>query len=93
MMSSKHHDQAKTEQDQQARQQLDALIQKQVIAALGQPDERYSVQVRRLWEHCYRVNVVLAQGAGSPRIANSYFLVADGAGNILTTTPRITKQY
>jgi hypothetical protein len=92
-MSTKQHDPAKAEQEQQTSQQMDALIRNQVISALGQPDEGYSVQVRRLWEHCYRVNVVLAQGTSSPRIANSYFLVADSTGNILTTTPPITRQY
>jgi hypothetical protein len=90
-MSTKHHDPVKAERQKQARQQMDALIRKQVIAALGQPDESYSVQVRRLSEHCYRVNVVRGLGTSAPRIANSYFLVTDGAGNILTATPPIAK--
>jgi hypothetical protein len=46
-----------------------------------------------LWEDHYRVNVFVGVDAASAKVANSYFLVADIDGNILTSTPKITRQY
>jgi hypothetical protein len=37
--------------------------------------------------------VVVGPDAVSARIAHSYFLVADGAGNVLASTPRLTRLY
>jgi hypothetical protein len=87
--------QAKQHKDQEscARRQLDAVIVQQVMHALGQPGDLQSVQVRQVWENHYRVNVFTGAGVASAKVANSYFLVADSAGNIVESTPRITKQY
>jgi hypothetical protein len=51
------------------------------------------VQIRRLWEDCYRVNVLTGRDATSVKFAHSYFLVVDAAGAIVTSTPTITRQY
>lgn len=80
-------------QEQQQRQQADAALGVVVLHALGQPADLCRVQVRRLWEGHYRVNVFLGADAVSARVGHSYFLVADGDGKIVTSTPAITRQY
>ena len=75
------------------RESLDALIGERVIHTLGAPGDLLRVQVRRLWENHYRVNILIGADAASGKVANSYFLQADGEGNILQSTPRILKQY
>jgi hypothetical protein len=80
--------------DQQAqRRHLDGAISKQVLLGLGQPEGLHLVQVRFLWEDHYRVNVFVGVDAASAKVAHSYFLVADGAGTILASTPKITSKY
>jgi len=81
------------DQEKQERQRLDAVIGKHVLHALGQPGNLHLVQVRRLWNEHYRVNVLVGVDAASARVANSYFLVTDGDGAIVAATPRITRQY
>jgi hypothetical protein len=51
------------------------------------------VQVRSLWGDHYRVNVFVGPDPAMAKVAHSYFLVADGDGNILASTPTITRQY
>lgn len=79
--------------EKQERQQRNALIGKRVMHALGQPEELRAVDVRLLWEDHYRVNVFVGPDLASLRVAHSFFLVTDGAGNITVSTPKITKQY
>jgi hypothetical protein len=75
------------------RRRLSAEIGKHVIHTLGQPGELYRVQVRQLWDNNFRVNVFIGADTNSFRLAHSYFLVADGDGNIVNSTPEITRQY
>jgi hypothetical protein len=75
------------------RQTQYRLIGEQVLHVLGTPDNLFSVQVRMLWENRYRVNVFVGPDAASAWVANSYFLVIGSDGNIMTSTPEITKQY
>lgn len=79
--------------EQHQREMLSALIGEQLIHILGAPGDLLSIQVRRLWDDHYRVNVLVGLNAACPRIANSYFLKADSDGNIVASTPKITKQY
>ena len=72
---------------------LEGLIKSQVMQALGTPGERYEVSVRRLWAGRYRVNVLLGDDRTCTRIAHSFFLVSDGAGNILESRPRLARHY
>ena len=81
------------DQEKQHNRQLDTAIGQQVIATLGQPDDLHKVLVRRLWENHYRVNVFVGADEYSNKIAHSYFLVADGDGKIVSSTPKITKKY
>jgi hypothetical protein len=75
-----------------AREMLDALLGEQVIHMLGKPAGLHKVQVRRLWEGGYRVNVLVGPDAASVKIAHSYFLKVDGDGNIVESTPKIIRQ-
>lgn len=75
------------------RETLNALVGEQVLHALGEPEGLLNVQVRPLWEGHYRVNVFVGADATSARVAHSYFVVADGEGNVLKTTPLIRLQY
>jgi hypothetical protein len=69
-----------------------ALIGGHVMRALGGPGAKGRVDVRPLWDGYYRVNVVVGDGPGCFTIAHSYFLKTDGAGAILESTPKLTKQ-
>jgi hypothetical protein len=79
--------------EQHRRETRDLLVGEQVVHALGKPCGLLKLQVRELWEGHYRVNVFTGTDAASARVAHSYFLVADGDGNIIASTPKIARQY
>jgi hypothetical protein len=79
--------------DKQERQQRNAEIGKHVIHSLGQPANLYNVQVRPLWKDRYRVNVLVGPDITAVTCAHSYFLVTDSEGNIIASTPKITRVY
>jgi hypothetical protein len=81
------------EDERQERGKVQALIGERVLHALGQPASLYQMQVRHLWGEHYRVNVLVGGEASSVKVAHSFFLVADSAGHILASTPKIVKQY
>ena len=91
MPTTEQHDQNK-EMERDKADTLNARVGAQVMHTLGMPLGLHDVQVRRLWDDCYRVNVITGETA-SPKIANSYFVKADSDGNIVESTPKITKQY
>jgi len=72
---------------------LRARIGVNVLRVLGQPAQFQTVQVRPLWAGHYRVNVLVGGNAASATVAHSYFLEADGEGNVVTTTPALAKRY
>ena len=75
------------------RESLHALIGEQIIDALGQPGNLYRLLVRPLWKDHYRVNILVGENAGAAKIARSYFLQVDSEGNIVNSSPKITRQY
>jgi len=81
------------EGEKQAGQQLQTIIGEQVMHALGQPIGFHLLQVRKLWEDRYRVNVFVGPDAVSATVAHSFFLITDGEGNIVNANPTITKHY
>jgi len=92
-MATQQQDKQPSGREKHEFEELTALIGRHVILALGHPGDPHRVQVRRLWENRYRVNVLVGADVTNTRVAHSYFLVADGDGNISTTIPAITRQY
>lgn len=93
MAAQKQEEQPRAEQEKQGHHQLRLIIGEQVMQLLGRPTGLHSVQVRKVWDDHYRVNVFVAVDAACSKVAHSYFLVTDGDGNIVAATPKITKQY
>jgi hypothetical protein len=75
------------------REMLNALIGEQVLHALGKPRNLLKVQVRPLWDGNYRVNIFVGTDAACAKIPHSYFVVADGDGNVVSATPKVHKHY
>jgi len=75
------------------RDALNAIIGKHVIRSLGSPGDMLKVQVNPVGSDRYRVNVMVGKTVGTARVADSFFLTADGEGNILTSSPTITRLY
>jgi hypothetical protein len=92
-MATKQQEKQTTESEKQERQQMSALIGKAVMQTLGQPGNLIRVQVRTLWGDYFRVNILVGADLASVKIAHSFFLLADGEGNILSSNPKIVKKY
>ena len=78
------------EVERHKRETLNSLVREQVIHALGEPGGLLDVQVRPLWGPHYRVNVFVGVNITCARIIHSFFLVTDGNGNVLESTPRLS---
>ena len=89
----KQHDKQLASRDNQERQHLNAVIGDHVMHGLGHPADLLRVQVRHLWEGRYRVNILAGVDVASVKVVHSYFVVADGDGNIVESSPKIMKQY
>jgi hypothetical protein len=72
---------------------MEAAIRQNVIQELGRPALLLHVQVRPLWGNHYRVNVFVGANIASATVAHSYFLAADGNGEVLNSAPPITRLY
>jgi hypothetical protein len=70
-----------------------ALIGRQVLQTLGSPADVLKVKVHPMGNDRYRVNVLVGKDVTTARIANSFFLTADSKGNIVTSSPKITRLY
>jgi hypothetical protein len=92
-MPTKQQREQEKDMEQHERDELNSLIAEQVLHTLGQPADLLKVQVRWLWENCYRVNVFLGSDAASAKVAHSYFVEADSDGKIGVSTPKIKNQY
>jgi hypothetical protein len=82
-----------TELEHREKVDLADAIGNHVIQSLGRPDQLFKVQVRRLWENRYRVNVLVGVDVTLTKVVNSYFLVTDINGDIVKSTPKIVRQY
>lgn len=69
------------------------LISEQVVRRLGSPVDLIDVRVFRLWEDHYRVNVLVGKDVGACKVANSFFLVTDDDGLIVSSSPAIARLY
>ena len=92
-MSTQKEDKQQRALEKGERERVAAVIGNRVIHTLGQPGDLHLVQVRHLWEDCYRANVLVGADAASAKVLHSYFLVVDLEGNIIESTPKITRQY
>jgi hypothetical protein len=92
-MSTTQQVEQRPDQESSGGKQRNTAIGNNVLRVLGHPDALYAVQVRPLWGEHYRVNVLVGPDATSVKVAHSYFLVADGAGGIVASTPKITRAY
>ncbi len=69
-----------------------ASVRAAVLAGLGRPPGLYELAVRRLWDGCYRVNVLVGPDPVTARIAHSFF-VAVAAGGRITADPPLARRY
>jgi hypothetical protein len=79
--------------EQPGSPERNALIGGHVLRILGQPPALYRLEVRRLWDDYYRVNVFVGPDAASASVAHSYFLATDKDGAVVASTPDITRRY
>ena len=86
-------EQPKDEVEPDKRRKLNNVIKEQVINALGKPIDLRDIQIRKVWDEHYRVNVIVGADASAVSIAHSYFLVIDSVGSVISATPNITKLY
>jgi hypothetical protein len=63
-----------------------------VITTIGRPVDFFRVTVVHLWENRYRVNVLTGTDISKLTIAHSYFVAADENGNVLESTPPLTRR-
>ena len=75
----------------QEEERQTALIGEWVLYALGTPTDLHKVQVRRLWEDHYRVNVLVGPDAASVKVAHSYFVVTAEDRNVVSSVPEVTR--
>jgi len=92
-MTAKLQDRDEAGPGDEGRRRAQARVGARVLQALGEPPGLHRVQVRRLGEESFRVNVFVGADAATAKVAHSYFLIADADGNITASTPIITKQY
>jgi len=90
-MPPQQQDKQPAEREKPGRDQLEAVIARHVLRAVGPPGNLHRVQVRLLWDDHYRVNIFVGGDAASATVAHSYFLVADAAGTIIASTPPIKR--
>ena len=75
------------------RGEREGAIRAGVLGALGRPKGLFRVAVVPLWGDHFRVNVVTGDDPSAVRIPHSYFLAADGRGNIIKSTPALRREY
>lgn len=75
------------------RANVATAIRGHVLLALGRPADLFRVSVLPLWTEHYRVNVLTGPDGATAKVANSFFVVADGRGNIVRSIPPIARQY
>ncbi len=64
-----------------------------VLRRLGRPTDLIRVAVVPLWANRYRVNVQTGADVVSTRIAHSFFLEANEAGEVVASDPAVVRVY
>jgi hypothetical protein len=91
-MPPNQQDKKRMDENKQEGERRNAVISQQAIQTLGRPGELDRLQIRQLWQDRYRVNVLVGADVVSAKIGHSFFLVVDRDGNIIESTPKITRQ-
>jgi hypothetical protein len=68
-------------------------VGKAVMAALGRPADFLRVTSRLVTADGHRVNVIAGSDPTTARIAHSFFVTADEAGNLTGSAPPIFRLY
>ena len=63
-----------------------------ILHHLGRPNDLVHVQVKRLWDYSYRVNVLTGTSVDAT-IQHSYFVKTNEAGEVVTTRPNVKRTY
>jgi hypothetical protein len=82
---------AEADAAEQSARRLATTICRHVITALGRPTDFLRITARQVTGDGFRVNVITGPDASCTRIAHSFFITADGEGNIMGSTPPIKK--
>ena len=93
LSGEKPTEKTRDQQKAEAIARLEGLVRDNVLSGLGKPAGLHRVQVKCVWGDFYRVNVYRGLDIASFTVAHSYFLEADGNGQILTSAPAITRMY
>lgn len=92
-MATKQQAKQHAEQEHQKEEQRSAQIGVEVIRVLGQPAGFRRVDVRQLWDCRYRINVLVGENNATARVAHSFFVVTDDQGNVVSSEPKLGRQY
>ena len=76
-----------------AKRQAEERVRSAVLLALGTPPDLFKVDVRRVWERHYRVNVWIGEKVHCTRVVHTYFVAIDDRGAIKSSSPRIQREY
>lgn len=79
--------------EQLRQQELETAVGDGVIGRLGRPPGLHHVQSRKVFGNHYRVNVFVGDNSASTKVAHSFFLEADGGGEILLSNPALVRVY
>lgn len=75
------------------RAERQAAIAAFVLGALGEPPAFRRITVVKVWGDRFRVNVQTGDDAVSSRVAHSFFVTADEAGQLIGSDPPIARLY
>ena len=90
-MATKARDEPQAEGEGQPN--VGAAIRGRVLLALGRPADLFRVAVLPLWGEYYRVNVLTGPDAATATVTHSFFVASDDCGNVVRSTPAITRRY
>jgi hypothetical protein len=90
-MPAKEQGKQHAEPAKRTHEQRNGVIIGQLMQVLGRLAAPSRVEVRHLWDNHYRANVFVGATIISTRIAQRFFLTADEDGNIVASTPDLTK--
>jgi len=92
-MATKQQTKQQSEPDRPKGEQRTAQVAAEVMRRLGRPEGLRRVDARMLWDGHYRVNVLVGESNATARLAHSFFVRIDEAGNLVSAEPEIARQY